>query len=358
MNVEGITLYAQWTANNIHNLIFKDSDGTVIRSTQYTEGDDLSIVSYPSDPSKTGYTFSNWDASIPATMPSNDVVINAVYTVNQYTITFDSQGGTAVTAITQDYLTNVSAPNVPTKNNYIFVDWYTDNSFTTAYVFSTIPANNITVYAKWTPTLTEIQSIINNADFTNITLCDGTERGAIYDAVLALFGNDPFIDVTAIVDNGNGTFDITVQQSHPSVNSTTNITNVTASFNPCASYVTSVIQEVEDEITALIPTGLFKDIYVTNLSANGKAVGLNRRIQQLIDKYDLTVTYTLDDSILNNGDPNTDTTGMTGTAEGVILTITFTYNGQSSTNYVEVAASFVNNSGTDPYVIPDEFSPF
>ncbi len=123
-------------------------------------------------------------------------------------------------------------------------------------------------------------------------------------------------------------------------------------------YVTSVIQEVEDEITSLIPTGLFKDIYVTNLSANGEAIGLNRRIQQLIDKYDLTVSYTLDDNVLDNGDPNTDTTGMTGTAEGVILTITFTYNGQSSTNTVEVAASFVNNSGTDPYVIPDEFSPF
>ncbi len=64
-------------------------------------------------------------------MPSNDVEITAVYTVNSYTITFDSQGGTAVTAITQDYLTNVSATNCTKKNNYIFVDWYTDNTFTT-----------------------------------------------------------------------------------------------------------------------------------------------------------------------------------------------------------------------------------
>lgn len=142
------------------------------------------------------------------------------------------------------------------------------------------------------------------------------------------------------------------------MNSTVSITNVTVSFNACASYVNSVIQEVENEIAELIPTGLFKSIYVPNLSNNSKIAGIERRIQQLIDKYNLTVTYVLDDSVLNNGDPNTDTTGMTGTAEGVILTITFSYNGQSSSNTVEVAASFEQNNGTDPYVIPDEFSPF
>ena len=49
---------------------------------------------------------------------------------------------------------------------------------------------------------------------------------------------------------------------------------------------------------------------------------------------------------------------MTGTAAGVIINITLTYNGVTTTNQVEVAASFISNKDPDPYVIPDTFSPF
>jgi uncharacterized repeat protein (TIGR02543 family) len=45
-----------------------------------------------SDPSKTGYTFTGWDKSIPKTMPAEDVTINAGWRINQYTIKFNTDG--------------------------------------------------------------------------------------------------------------------------------------------------------------------------------------------------------------------------------------------------------------------------
>ena len=84
------------------------------------------------NPTKTGYTFVGWlkeGEETPSTEVSivrgttGDLKFTAQWTINQYTITFDSNGGTAVAAITQDYGTNVTAPANPTKEGYTFVGW-------------------------------------------------------------------------------------------------------------------------------------------------------------------------------------------------------------------------------------------
>ena len=105
----------------------------------------------PADPTRAGYTFAGWNPAVPATMPLGGAALTAQWTTNQYTITFDSAGGSAVTSITQAYGTAVSAPTAPTRDGYTFGGWYTDNgTFLNAYTFSTMPAVNTTLYAKWT----------------------------------------------------------------------------------------------------------------------------------------------------------------------------------------------------------------
>ena len=65
-----------------------------------------------------------------------------VWNTNQYTITFDTNGGSEIAPITQDYGTNITAPADPTREGYTFIGW--DKEIPT-----TMPAENITLKAKW-----------------------------------------------------------------------------------------------------------------------------------------------------------------------------------------------------------------
>ena len=137
MPANDVTVTGTFTVNS-YKLTFM-SDGKVYDEKTYDFGADITA---PAEPTKTGYTFAGWDKEIPATMPAENTVITAKWNVNKYTITFDTDGGTDIPAITQDYCTDVTAPVNPTKTGYTFAGW-------TPEVPSTIPAENITVKAQW-----------------------------------------------------------------------------------------------------------------------------------------------------------------------------------------------------------------
>ena len=80
-------------------------------------------VTAPANPTKTGYTFAGWDKEIPATMPDEDMTITAQWQVNQYTITFKPENGGQDIVIKQDYGTAFTAPANPTKTGYTFAGW-------------------------------------------------------------------------------------------------------------------------------------------------------------------------------------------------------------------------------------------
>jgi uncharacterized repeat protein (TIGR02543 family) len=116
-------------------------------------------VTKPADPTKTGYTFAGWYSdealtnavSWPYIMTASDVTFYAKWTINQYTVSFDSNEGSAVTAITQDYNTSVTKPSDPTKTGYTFAGWYSDEALTSSVSWPyTMTAENVTFYAKWT----------------------------------------------------------------------------------------------------------------------------------------------------------------------------------------------------------------
>ena len=143
MPAADINLSACWTVNR-YTITFKDGDKVLSAVTQ----DYAAAVNAPADPTKEGYTFAGWDTKIPATMPARDMTIQARWTVNQYTITFVTNGGTAIAPITQDYGTALALPT-PAKEGYGFGGWYADQNCTKRFTANTMPAADMTLYAKW-----------------------------------------------------------------------------------------------------------------------------------------------------------------------------------------------------------------
>ena len=134
-----LTLTAKWQLNQ-YTITFKPENGgqdIVIKQDYGT------AITAPANPTKTGYTFAGWDKTIPATMPAGDMTITARWQVNQYTITFDTAGGSEVPSITQDYGTAITPPAAPTRTGYTFAGW--DKT-----IPSTMPAGDMTITARWT----------------------------------------------------------------------------------------------------------------------------------------------------------------------------------------------------------------
>ncbi|MFR3980863.1 MAG: InlB B-repeat-containing protein [Oscillospiraceae bacterium] len=133
-----MTLTARWTVNQ-YTITFDTDGGSAIAPITQDYGTQITA---PADPTREGYTFIGWDKAIPATMPAEDLTVTAQWRINQYTITFDTGGGSAIAPITQDYGTQITAPADPTREGYTFIGW--DKA-----IPATMPAESITITAQW-----------------------------------------------------------------------------------------------------------------------------------------------------------------------------------------------------------------
>ena len=130
--------WAKWEINQYTVTVKPENGEADITITQ----DYGTAIAAPADPTREGYTFTGWDRDIPATMPAENMTVTAKWKVNQYTITFDTNGGSEITPITQDYGTAITAPASPTREGYTFIGW--DKA-----IPATMPAENMTITAKW-----------------------------------------------------------------------------------------------------------------------------------------------------------------------------------------------------------------
>lgn len=144
--VQSLQLYAKWTINQ-YTITFESAGGSEVDAI--TQNYD-SAVDAPADPTREGYTFNGWSQAVPSVMPDGNLTLTAQWLINSYTITFDSNEGSAVSPITQNFGANVSAPTNPTREGYLFQGWFTDDlTFENEYVFTSMPSQNVTVFAKW-----------------------------------------------------------------------------------------------------------------------------------------------------------------------------------------------------------------
>ena len=135
---EALTLYPVWNANQ-YTITFDTAGGSEIAPITQDYGTEITA---PADPTRKGYTFKGWDKEIPETMPAENMTVKAQWEINQYTITFDTNGGSEIAPITQDYGTEITAPDNPTRKGYTFRGWDKE-------IPETMPAENITVKAQW-----------------------------------------------------------------------------------------------------------------------------------------------------------------------------------------------------------------
>ena len=141
MPAENIKVKAQWEINQ-YTITFDTNGGSEIPPITQNYGTEITA---PDNPTRKGYTFRGWDKEIPKTMPAENIKVKAQWEINQYTITFDTNGGSEIAPITQDYGTQISAPDNPTRKGYTFKGWDKE-------IPETMPAENITITARWKDT--------------------------------------------------------------------------------------------------------------------------------------------------------------------------------------------------------------
>ncbi len=154
---ENVSFTAQWNVNQ-YEVTF-DNDGTVTTVT----ADYGTTVTAPTAPTKTGYTFAGWYKEDTNeewnfgtdTVPVNGITLKAHWTINQYDVTYDSNGGSKVETVTVDYKTTVTVAEGPTKDGWTFTEW---KSGETSYQPNDKieVTDNITLVAQYVPNKTPV----------------------------------------------------------------------------------------------------------------------------------------------------------------------------------------------------------
>jgi uncharacterized repeat protein (TIGR02543 family) len=126
---------------------FETNGGTSVASQTLPYNGTLTI---PVEPTKVGHTFVGWYTDSALTNGFNfssiplDLIVYAKWSINQYSIYFDSNGGTQVNSIVQNFNSDIIVPPNPTRLGFEFIGW-------NPTIPSQIPPNNMNIIAQWRP---------------------------------------------------------------------------------------------------------------------------------------------------------------------------------------------------------------
>ncbi len=133
-----------------YTVTFKNGNETVVEKS-VKEGFNVEVPTQLKDQTD----FNGWYSDSALTKPfdfgsviTEDTTIYADW-VNNYTVTFNTNGGSTVASATVREGKNVAVPTAPTKAARVFAGWFKDAACTQAFDFGSVITSNTTVYAKW-----------------------------------------------------------------------------------------------------------------------------------------------------------------------------------------------------------------
>ena len=151
---------------------FKNGTETVDTKT-VEKGDTLPVSQFPTVPAKTGYTGA-WDVTADITNITENKTVNAVYTADSYTLSFNSNGGSAVASKSVTYDAAVGELTTPTRTGYRFDGWFSgETQYTAATVYKV--AGNTELTAHWT-----IETYTISYDLNGGAYAEGVSNPASY----------------------------------------------------------------------------------------------------------------------------------------------------------------------------------
>lgn len=115
-------------------------------------------------PTKEGYSFDGWDGEVPATMPAHDVTVNAVFEINSYTLTYYVDGQ-SYHSETVDYGTQITPLADPTQEGYTFSGWDS--------VPATMPAHDVDVNGTFSINSYTLEYLVDGNAYTAFTVTFG-----------------------------------------------------------------------------------------------------------------------------------------------------------------------------------------
>lgn len=144
--------------------------------------------------------------------PATILKLNVYYDLDFHTLTFETNGGSAIDPVTVRHGNAVARPADPTKDKYTFIGWYVDPEFSAEYDFATVLEADKTIYAKFELTSTPIGDIYVRYDVLHIKqLPDGSYDLA--NAEVEHLSAKKDTTVTAVVKDYSATHHINVNST-------------------------------------------------------------------------------------------------------------------------------------------------